>query len=472
MEFNTRLLGRFFVAANIATIISGCAVSSVFSPYPSQAQTFKSAMVANSSENPNQVYVTDGILLGLSEERESADSMLYMMERGRIAQVHSKFEDSKQDFQLVIDKFEQQDLASTIEASDVAAKGAAMLTNDNAIPYSGAGYERIFTHHHQAFNYWGLGDLEGASIEFRKVSLEQQILLEKYEAEIAEAQEEAEENDFDINTVSSEFAGLDTVAGQVKSSFQNAYTFYTSAAFWEATGELNNALVDYKKAYEINPSVEMIKQDIARISKRLGTPVSNKDLNLAKENEGTVVILFEDGFVPSKTEVKISLPTLDGGIVSVAFPTYDTSLWPRPISLKVLDDNFTDYGLTHPVADVGALAVKDLKEQIPAIAVRQALRAFAKYEMQKQSGDHLGLAGALVANLYNILSESADRRSWLTLPNSAQALRINLPEGSRELSLSAGVAQTRLPLDIAAKKTTFVRVVHVNNQLIPQVFQL
>jgi hypothetical protein len=92
--------------------------------------------------------------------------------------------------------------------------------------------------------------------------------------------------------------------------------------------------------------------------------------------------------------------------------------------------------------------------------------------MQKQSGEHLGLAGALVANLYNVFSESADRRSWLTLPNSAQGLRINLPKGARELSLSAGVAQTRLQLEIEPKKTTFVRVVHVNNQLIPQIFKI
>jgi len=470
MEFNAGSLGRFFIATGTTLLISGCAVTSVFNPYPNQARSFQSALVDGSV--PQNTAVSDAVLLDLSEHREGADAMLYMMERGRILQINSKFEESKQDFQLVIDKFEQQDLASTIEASDVGAKGASMLTNDNAIPYSGAGYERIFTHHHQALNYWGLGDLEGASIEFRKVALEQQILLEKYEAEIAEAQEEAEENNFDVSAVSSEFAGLDAIAGQVKSSFQNAYTFYTSAAFWEAVGELNNALVDYKKAYEINPSVEMIKQDIARVSKKLGSSVSSKSLNLPKDDEGTVVLLFEDGFVPAKSEVKISLPTFDGGIVSVAFPTYDTQLWPRSISLKVLDDNFTDHGLTHPLADVGALAVKDLKEQIPAIAVRQALRAFAKYAMQKQSGDNLGLAGALVANLYNILSESADRRSWLTLPNSTQALRINLPEGARELGLSAGLAQTRLQLEIEPKRTTFVRVVHVNNQLIPQIFKI
>jgi len=162
MEFNAESLGRFFIATSATILVSGCAVTSVFNPYPNQAKTYQSAMADGSV--PHNTAASDAVLLDLSEDRESADAMLYMMERGRIAQVNSKFEESKQDFQLVIDKFEQQDLASTIEVSDVGAKSASMLTNDNAIPYSGAGYERIFTHHHQALNYWGLGDVEGASI--------------------------------------------------------------------------------------------------------------------------------------------------------------------------------------------------------------------------------------------------------------------------------------------------------------------
>ena len=463
-------LGRYLLALFFVSAVSGCAVTSLFNPYPDQAQTYKSSI--GSIQVVDALPVNEAVLVDLGEERDSADAMLYMMERGRIAQLSSRYAESREDFEVVIDGFESQDLASTIEASGLAAEGAAMLTNDNAIPYSGAGYERIFVHHHQAFNYWGEGDIEGASIEFRKVALEQQILLEQFEKEIAEAQQDAEENDIDVETLSAEFAGLDTVAGKVKSSFQNAYTFYTSAAFWEAIGEMNNALVDYKKAYEINPSVELIKQDIARVSNKLGSRSSQKHLNLPGENEGTVVLLFEDGFVPAKSEFKIPIPIYGGGLISLAFPMYETELWPLSNRLKVMDDNFTDFGTTQIVADVGALAVKDLKEQIPKLIVRQALRGFAKYQLQKESGDQFGFAGQLAASIYNSASESADRRSWLTLPNSGQVLRFNLPAGERELSLTAGMSQSKVGLKVDANKTTFVRVVHVNNRLISQVFTL
>lgn len=466
MDWPSSIVRGALVAA-LSVILQGCATSSLFTAYPNQAATFQKA-ISSDQTNP----ATNSILTSLNKERDSADAMLYMMERGRINQLNSRFDDSKTDFQLVISNFDDQDLASTIELSNTAAQGTSILTNDNAIPYKGAGYERIFTHHHQAFNYLGEKDLEGASVEFRKVALEQRVLLEKHEQEVAEAYAEAEENDVDLSTLSQEFSGLDTIAGQVKSSFQNAYTFYASAAFWEATGELNSALVDYKKAYEINSDSELLKQDIARVSYKQGSKPEYSDLNLPKDGQGVVVVFFEDGFVPAKTEIKIPIPTFDGGLISLAFPYYDVHQWPVSQPLRAMDDDFNELGISETVVDVGALAVKDLKEKVPALMMRQALRGYAKYELQKQAEKQGGWAGQLAASAYNIISESADRRSWLTLPHTGQVMRFNLNEGVADVSFATARTQTKVKLDVRAGQTTFVRVVNANNSLLTQVYEL
>lgn len=460
---------RLFILCATLITLGGCAMSSVFSPYPVQAEKFRHALYDGQT---GMLVDRQAVLMDLADERDSADHMLYMMERGRINQVSGNFSESKTDFEQVIAAFEEQNLAATLQAGETAAQGASLLTNDNAIPYKGSGYERIFVHHHQAFNYLGNGDYDGASVEFRKVALEQRILLEQHEKEVAEAYEEAEESNIDVGTLSSQFSGMDTIAGQVKSSFQNAYTFYASAAFWEARGELNTALIDYKKAFEINPDNSIIKQDIARVSKKLGDPIADAESNEAKPGQGTVVILYEHGFIAAKEEIKIPVPTFDGGIISLAFPYYRTEFWPSSQTLRVMSSDFQEFGTTQQVVDVSALAVKDLKERIPQLLVRQALRGFAKYQLQKQSGDQLGLAGQLVANIYNIVSESADRRSWLTLPHTAQVIRINLDAGEQELNLATPGLQSKVTLDIAENKTLLLRVVGVNNQLIPQVFKL
>jgi hypothetical protein len=51
-------------------------------------------------------------------------------------------------------------------------------------------------------------------------------------------------------------------------------------------------------------------------------------------------------------------------------------------------------------------------------------------------------------------------------------MRFNLSEGDQEVRFSTALTETALPLTIKAKRTTFVRVVNVNNQLITQVYAL
>lgn len=461
--------GSLLVLAS--ALAGGCATTSVFNPYPDQALEMKMALVPQPELAEGSLSRIDEVLESLEARRESEDALLYMMERGRLAQLASRFAESRRDFELVIRRFEEADLASTIELSRLGQEGASMLTNDNALSYRGAGYERIFAHQHQAFNYWALGDIEGAGVELRKAGLEQQVLLEKYESEIAEAHQDAAENNIDLSTLPVEFAGLDTIAGEVKSSFQNAYTFYTSAVFWEATGELDSALIDFKKAFEINPGATLVKRDIARVSSKLGMPVDS-DVVLPNGDEGVVVILFEEGFVPAKSEIKLPIPMPDGGLMALAFPFYETNGWPASVSLKVQGKNVTDVAETTPIINVGALAVKDLKERIPGLLVRQTLRGISKYQLQSQSGEQFGVAGTLLSSIFNIVSESADRRSWLTLPSTAQVMRLHLPAGSRELTLSTSSAQQKVSLNVRPKSTTVLRVINVNNHLLPQVFTI
>ena len=92
---------------------------------------------------------------------------------------------------------------------------------------------------------------------------------------------------------------MSKAAGRVKSSFQNAYTFYTSAVIWEAMGDINAALVDYKKALEINPDNTTITKDIERL---------NANNTIKHSSNGHLVVLFEDGFAPVQTNRFQALP--------------------------------------------------------------------------------------------------------------------------------------------------------------------
>lgn len=437
--------------ALLPLVLTGCATTSLFSPYPNQIATIQTSLNAGTG---------DQSLIALSPKAESgSDALLYRLERGRLTQLLEKFEDSKADFEWIGNAFDQGDMKATVQASSLVSGMATMVTNDNAVGYSGEPFERVFAHAFQAFNFLALKQINSAEVELRRAADQQRNLAEKNEVEIAKAQKEAAEKKIPLNTVAGHFAGLDEVAGQVKSSFQNAYVLFLSGAVWEARGEWGRAAVDYRQALEMYPSNTELQAALNRAEKRI-RPKSN----------GTVVFLYEEGFAPKKDEIKVPIPTFTGAIVTLAFPTYHASSQ-APYGGLAVSHGSQSKSLPM-LTNVGALAARSLKEKVPGMIVRQTLRAVTKHQIQKQAGDHFGPLGQLAGNVYNFVSESADLRSWLLLPAYTAAMQMELPPGEQSVNLMAPGVSMSHKVDVKPRKTTLVRVVNTRSRLFIQTFEL
>ncbi|MAZ66564.1 MAG: hypothetical protein CMF25_05595 [Kangiellaceae bacterium] len=464
MEKALRLIATTIVAI---CFVSGCATTSLFNPYPNQAKSYQSVIGAPAQQQ-------EMILTDLDKKREKSDGMLYMMERARLLQLSNRFEESIEDFKLVITRFNERDAQAKISLTDLGNKGASTLTNDNAIPYREYGFERILVHHFQTLNYLALEKYEAAAVELRKAALEQKIIEEQHHKAIAEAEEKAQEKEIDISGFDEHFSGMNDYAADVKSAFQIGYTFYVSANLWESMGEFNDALVDYKKALELNPENHFIQEDIGRVSYRLGLS-RKKPKNPV--NAARVVVWYEDGFIPSREEISIPIPIISQGqvqsIIPIAFPVYHPAHFGAPSELTIINEEGNMISKTEQVSDMGALAVKSLKEQIPGMLVRQFIRAGAKHTLRQEAAGKMGALGNLGATLYNVVSEKADRRNWLTLPQYAHISSFHLAPKQQSITLkgSDGMAHSIL-IDSANKATTFVRVVKANGQTVIQQFQI
>lgn len=441
--------------------LCGCASTSVFNPYPNQAADYRAA-VTNGR--------IDEITPELARLQKGRDSLLYAQESGRLHQLNGQFAASREDFAYVYRLYREQDDEAHITASGIGAGGASLLSNDNAIPYNGYGYERIMALHFQALNYLALGDREGARVELRRATLEQRTLELAHQKAISRAEQQARENRITTESWQNapELQGMNRLAGQVKSSFQNAYTFYTSAVIHEAAGDINAALVDYKKALEINPDNATIAADVKRLD--AGYTVAGSD-------QGHLVVMFEDGFVAARQSFQLSLPyfAARGGqqhatYFTVAFPYYaPRQAAPRLLSLY---HDGSLLGRAQPVADINAMAARALKEQIPMMIVRMVLRARAKHELHQQSAEQGGILGSFLATLYNVVSEQADLRSWLTLPANAQILRQTMPPGQHQVELNLQGVSRNIDITIRPGKINLLRVVNANNRLLTQSFEL
>lgn len=437
----------------LLTLLCGCATRSLFQPYPLQAEAWKSALGPTAGAEA---------AARLRKASESRDGVLYLQELGRVEQLDGDNQASRAAFADAFQHYDEADAAARLRASSLVSNTGALLINDNARPYVAPDYERIFAHAYQALNYWADGDVTGTAVELRAAANEQRVAAQRRDDEIAEAQSEARDQGIDLSHYEGYFAGLDAAAGGVKASFQNAWTFYLSALFWEAHGEYNDALVDYKKALEIHPDLAMLKEDIQRVSRAL-------DGARPWRGQGLVAVLFEQGFVPERQPLSVPIPT-PHGLFAVAFPTYgpQARAAPFPMTVRIGDRQAS----TRVLADVGALAARNLREQLPGLLLRQTLRATAKYNLQKKANDDFGPVGALFTQLFNLVSEQADLRGWLTLPAYAQATRLLLPPGQHSVILSTPGGSATLTVPVVEGGLTVIHAVAAPGRLLTRVLPI
>lgn len=415
-------------------LLGGCAASSVVNPYPAQALAWQQAMAQQQPE---------AALGTLQKKRRSADRLLYLQERGRIAQLASNTGASQADFEEVIGLYRALEERALVSASASLASGASLLSNDNARPYAGSLYERVFVHQYQALNYLAAGDASGALVEVRRANLIQNEALARKENTVDQAREDAARKGFDAGRYDTYFSSMDEAAGRVKTGFQNAATFYLSGLIYEATGNTNDAYIDYRKALELVPGNPYVQRDVVRTGIRAGIEDAEKLARQLgntqvgpRQGEGELVIYLEEGYVPPKTPLTIPIWT-SRTINQVSVPVYAGTI-AGPDSLLVDVDGRTLE--TSLLVDTRALAVRTLKDDVPGMLARAFVRLLTKQEMQRQlqQQDSSGLLG-LFGALYSLATDQADLRSWLTLPGSGQVVRIPLAAGMHRIAV-AGMA--------------------------------
>ncbi|GGB56804.1 hypothetical protein K8B83_19810 [Shewanella inventionis] len=438
----------------ILSCLTGCAYNSVFINYPSQIAPYKQQLnselpVANIDELANNIDGNDGLL--------------YAQETGRIMQVAGDFERSKTFYQQAITAYQAFDDKAIISASKLGSGATSLLLNDNAIPYRGPGYERIMLHQYQALNYLFSGDAQGALVEVRRSNELQSMEQARYQQSQKSVQNMAN------GTVDAQMAQLSRSAGSVTSSFLNAYSYYITGLLHELANEPNDAFIDYRKAAQITPDNRYLQQDLVRLAKQLAMPQYDEfkqrwgDAITPTPEQGQVVFIVERGFVPEKQSITVPFPINDN-LQSASLATYQPQS-PLPFASKI-------QGLDTPleaqnIANIDALAINALKEDLPAALFRQAARIYAKYELNQsvQSSSRRANnqvdAGALVMQIFNVISEQADRRSWLTLPRQAQIAKQFVDAGHYDIRVNNS---QNTKIEVKPNQTTLIWAIETGNR--------
>ncbi|MGO2341666.1 COG3014 family protein [Vibrio litoralis] len=391
-------------------------------------------------------------------ESEVGGPVLSNMEKGRVSFLAENYPNSFTAFQLSDKAVGVLNERATISLSEGANQAGSLATNDNLTTYDPADYELGYLHLYLGLNYLQKNDLQGALVEMRRANQVQEKAKKRREDELKDAQKKMKNSGVqpNIGSILSQYPD----AGKTLQAVQNGYLLYLSAVLYEADNQLNDAYIDYKRALAVNPNNREIIDATIRVAKRLGMRQDLDSLlkqygepKSAPQGYGQVIVVDERGVVAQRGNWRLSLPIWDSSgrtkFYSVALPVY------KNVSVQNFSPASVDGATLKSsiLADTNLMAQNDLSERIPAMVLKQGLRLYTKDQLRHQAAkaDDSGISNVLV-NIWNIVTEQPDTRSWQTLPAQVFSSSAYLTPGQH--TISAGGEQ--YAVDIKENQRTFV----------------
>ncbi|MBA6391950.1 hypothetical protein H4J38_14335 [Colwellia sp. BRX10-3] len=466
---------RILVTA-IISVLSGCAtfqLTDLFQGYNSQMKPVKAAQRQGD-------FLKAQNLLG---EREQSNNtyVLSLLERGRLQFLAANWPASQKTFAQAYVQVENQRNKAKIQISKGFENLGAVVSNDNATSYEVPYYEQGMLHSYQALNYLFQHDLSGALVEIRRANLVQENALKAYKDELYKAQNELHNSGMSTDSLQGGYPSMVSAIGKVKNGFQNAFTFYLSGILYEASGELNDAYIDYKRAIEIYPENNYLQQDVLRLATKLAMQddLASFQQRFGKyqardsKGQGQVVVLVERDIINSKQDVGLNLPVGRSNyglkFFSFSLPVYEGALTQHSkISFKSTEQSYQ----SNEIVRIQSLAAKDLKDQLPSLLTRQVVRVVAKEQVRQKLSREAGDVGNILASIYNIASEKADTRSWSTLPDQVDIVRMDLPAGKQVLQVQVNGQQKHIEVDVQPNRITLINYSAIGSYTSYQVINL
>lgn len=405
----------------------------------------------------------------LKDRRDSEkDRTLYELEAGAVYAAAGDMDESVAAFAAADDRmWEYLDDAPDVRISEQAA---AILTNQTIITYTGRPYDRIMCTTYQALNHLALGNLDAAGVSLRRAYEWQRDAADKYSKEIEALEEKAwaasSEKSYDAKAAlddPSVKSGLDSAYGPLRemqgyAEFAVPYSTYLQALRFQLTGRpdaLAQATVAFRRAAGmLSESDRAYAEEDARLAEAASTGAAIPP---------TVYVFVETGMGPWLEEFRIDIPLFIRGLpyVGAAFPV-----------LRFKDGAATSFtaragGAGYPssvLTDMDRVVAGDFNRRLPAIItmtiVSSATKAIATYLAQQavyEQNPDAAWVVAIAGALYQIGTNSADLRIWLTLPKQVLYARFPAPaDGMVKLELGDG--QRIGPIETESNGATIVHV--------------
>jgi hypothetical protein len=408
------------LAVAVVALLAGC------SPSVNRYLLIDASLRANDPKG------ADTIVQQREKEYGEKSLVLYGMDRGMTLQLVGDYQQSN----AVLEQAEEE--LDRLYTRKIRTEALAFMTNDTALPYEGDPYEQVLINVLKAINYAVLGQWQEALVEARRIDHRLNVLSDRTQEQGAYR--------------------------------EDGFARYLSGILYESTGDINNAFIAYRKAYETFEATRawsstgvppQLREDLLRTAEAMHFtqelaeyrrlfPDTKWETSQSLQQLAQVVVISYNGRAPRKEDQFLDLPIsldalqlvllnrgivqanrqpnravdsvlygLSGRVVRVALPRLIPQKTQVPVDrVSLIQDDGTKVTVnTELVHNVSALADKALSERITGITVKALARAATKFALaegaargaQQAAGKDAGpLVGLLVGLLAKGLAVSSE----------------------------------------------------------------
>jgi hypothetical protein len=351
----------------------------------------------------------------------SKDKLLYLLEKAMILDRMGQDQKARATF-LQADK-RVDDLYTT----SISKSALSFVYNDSATDYSGEDYEKVAIHTQLALSFLGDQKYDAARVQARKINNKLN--------EINKAYDEDQKNRY----------------------AEDAFALYLAGMIYEAKGEYDDAIIDYRKALKLyegsyatfvhGGAPDNLVQALYRLylvrgrkSEASLLEKKHKSLTAAVKKEfesrapmGEVIVLHEVGNIAYKV-AKNFVFTVGSQVIRYSWPTirkkYSSSYGKS--GLTVVGGSFEG---AEKAQDLDEIARNTLDDKRGRMVAKSMARLLAKGQLTEQARQNFGILGAIGANVYSAVTETADTRSWTLLPEAYLVTRKRLKPGTHKIKI-------------------------------------
>jgi len=356
-------------------------------------------------------------------KEQERNRLLFYLEKSMVLDRLGRLNDSQK---LL---FSADKLADRLYTTSISKEALTYVYNDSVQDYPGEDFEKVAIHTQLAMSFIEEDKLKSARIEARKINTKLHEINDKYD-------------------------------GKKNRYSEDAYARYLAGTIYEARGETDDAIIDYRKALKLYEG--LYKKEFATgvpdqlvlalygLLKKRGRTAQLNDLSKSyskllaknknvelKKDHGELIVFHEVGSVAIKEAKDFVIP-VGGQIIRLSFPVIKPRIFNQEnesIGVRVKGQNYR----AELAQNMDQIASKTLDDRRLRMVLKQGARLLVKGQLTEQARQNFGLVGGLAANVYSAVTETADTRSWTLMPAAYYVTRLQLPAG--EYTVSIGSSQ-------------------------------